>query len=333
MKDYFYSQCLFILCSFFISFHGPEFFVLYYLSGEGGASSGHLSLIENIKMIGWGSSLVVPWLRLYTSTAGGLCSISGQGTKILHALWYGQKIKIKEIVGQKIQEILAILWFLSQKYLLVCVRQSGQNLRRLCANSAKSLIDLWTVCSMPCSRRSGRRQQLEDWKDFAESTAAAAAVAKSLQLCSTLCDPMDCSPPGPSVHGIFQARVLEWGAIAFSGRKYSSVTQSCLTLCDPMNRRTPGLPVHHQLPEFTQTLVHWVSDAIHLIFCCPLLLLPPIPPSIRVFSNESTLHTNRWGNSGNCVRLYLGAPKLLQMVTAAMKLKDTYSLEGKLWPT
>ena len=45
---------------------------------------------------------------------------------------------------------------------------------------------------------------------------AAAAAAKSLQLCLTLRDPMDCSPPGSSVHGIFQARVLEWGAIAFS---------------------------------------------------------------------------------------------------------------------
>ena len=44
-----------------------------------------------------------------------------------------------------------------------------------------------------------------------------AAAAKSLQSCPTLCDPMDCSPPGSSVHGIFQARVLEWGAIAFSG--------------------------------------------------------------------------------------------------------------------
>ena len=44
----------------------------------------------------------------------------------------------------------------------------------------------------------------------------AAAAAKSLQLCPTLCDPMDCSLPGSSVHGIFQARVLEWGAIAFS---------------------------------------------------------------------------------------------------------------------
>ena len=42
---------------------------------------------------------------------------------------------------------------------------------------------------------------------------------------------------------------------------------------------------------------------------------------------------NRWGNSGNSVRLFWGAPKSLLMVTAAMKLKDTYSLEGKLWPT
>ena len=72
--------------------------------------------------------------------------------------------------------------------------------------------------------------------------------------------------------------------------QFSSVTQSCPTLCDPMNRSTPGLPVHHQLPESTQTHVHWVGDAIqpfHLL--CPLLLLPSIFPSIRVFSNESAL--------------------------------------------
>ena len=43
---------------------------------------------------------------------------------------------------------------------------------------------------------------------------------------------------------------------------FSSVAQSCLTLCDPMNRSTPGLPVHHQLPEFTQTHVHRVGDAV-----------------------------------------------------------------------
>ena len=72
--------------------------------------------------------------------------------------------------------------------------------------------------------------------------------------------------------------------------QFSSVTRSCPTLFDPMNPSTPGLPVHHQLPEFTQTHVHRVSDAIsYLIFCCPLLLLPRIPPSIKVFSNESTL--------------------------------------------
>ena len=78
------------------------------------------------------------------------------------------------------------------------------------------------------------------------------------------------------------------------GWSVSSVTQSCLTLCDPMNHSTQGLPVHHQLPEFTQTHVHWVGDAIqpsHPV--SSHLLLPPIPPSIRVFSNESTPHT-KW---------------------------------------
>ena len=56
-----------------------------------------------------------------------------------------------------------------------------------------------------------------------------------------------------------------------------------------MDCSTPGLHVHHQLPEFTQTHVHWVGDAIdHLTLCC-CLLLPSIFPSIRVFSSESTL--------------------------------------------
>ena len=60
--------------------------------------------------------------------------------------------------------------------------------------------------------------------------------------------------------------------------QFSSVAQSCATLCDPMNRSTPGLPVHHHLPEFTQTQVHRVSDAIQ-----PSHLLsshsPPAPNS------------------------------------------------------
>ena len=75
--------------------------------------------------------------------------------------------------------------------------------------------------------------------------------------------------------------------------QFSSVSQLCPTLCDPMNRSTPGLPVHHQLPEFTETHVHQVMPSSHLILCHPLLLLPLIPPSIRVFSNESTLRM-RW---------------------------------------
>ena len=70
----------------------------------------------------------------------------------------------------------------------------------------------------------------------------------------------------------------------------SSVTQSCPTLCDPTNCSTPGLPVHHQLPESTQTHVHRVDDAIQPSHpLSPLLLLPSIFPSVRVFSNESAL--------------------------------------------
>ena len=86
------------------------------------------------------------------------------------------------------------------------------------------------------------------------------------------------------------------------GYQFSSVTQSCLTLCYPMNCSMAGLPVHHQLPEFTQTHVHWVHWVIppnHLILCRPLFLLPPIPPSIRVLSNESTLRI-RWPKYWSC---------------------------------
>ena len=61
---------------------------------------------------------------------------------------------------------------------------------------------------------------------------------------------------------------------------FSSVAQSCPTLHGPIDCSTPGLPVHHQLPEFVQT---------HLVVCRPLLLLPSISPSIRVFSSESAL--------------------------------------------
>ena len=89
--------------------------------------------------------------------------------------------------------------------------------------------------------------------------------------------------------------------------QFSSVSQSCLTLCDPMDCSTPGLSVHHQLPESTQTHLHWVGDAIQPSY--PLLLLflsPSIFPSIRVFSNESDLHIRwpqYWSFSFNISRL------------------------------
>ena len=73
--------------------------------------------------------------------------------------------------------------------------------------------------------------------------------------------------------------------------RFSSVVQSCLTLCDPMDYSTPGFPVHHQLPELAQTHIHQVGDALqpsHPLL--PLLLLPSIFPSIRVFFNDSVLH-------------------------------------------
>ena len=77
--------------------------------------------------------------------------------------------------------------------------------------------------------------------------------------------------------------------------QFSQVTQSCPTLCDPMNCSTPGISVHYQLLKFTPKLmsIELVMPSSHLILCCPLLLLPSIPPSIRIFSNESTL-CMRW---------------------------------------
>ena len=74
--------------------------------------------------------------------------------------------------------------------------------------------------------------------------------------------------------------------------QFSSVAQLCLSLCDPMDCSTPGLPVHHQLPESTQTHVHWVGDAIQPSHS----LLPPSPPAFNLsqhqglFQRVSSLH-------------------------------------------
>ena len=86
----------------------------------------------------------------------------------------------------------------------------------------------------------------------------------------------------------------KFGRSSISSVQFSSAAQSCLTLCDPMNHSTPGLPVHHQLPEFTRLMsIKSMMPSSHLILWRPLLLLPTIPPSVRVFSNESILRM-RW---------------------------------------
>ena len=80
-------------------------------------------------------------------------------------------------------------------------------------------------------------------------------------------------------------------AKAFDCVQFISVAQLCPTLCNSMNHSQPGLPVHHQPPEFTQTHVQWIGDAIQPSH--PLsfpFLLPSIFLNIRVFSNESALH-------------------------------------------
>ena len=77
--------------------------------------------------------------------------------------------------------------------------------------------------------------------------------------------------------------------------QFSSVAQSCPTLCDPMDGSTPGLPVHHQLPEFTQTHVHWVSDAIQPSH----LLLSPSPPAFNLSQHQGLFKWNQFFASGS----------------------------------
>ena len=184
-----------------------------------------------------------------------------------------------------------------------------------------------------------------------------------VQLCPALCDVMDCGPPGSSVHGILQARILEWVAIPYSKgsswprnqtwvsliagrsltiwatreatsscllispqshseddsadmdtRKFSLIlcTQnsqkmfiwcvqfsslqslSCVQLCDPMNHSTPGLPVHHQLPESTQTHVHWVGDPIQPSHP----LSSPSPPALNLSQHQGLF---QWVSSSHQV--------------------------------
>ena len=110
--------------------------------------------------------------------------------------------------------------------------------------------------------------------------------------------------------------------------QYSSDAQSCPTLCDPMNRNTPGLPVHHQLPELTQP-IESVMPSSRLILGRPLLLLPPIPPSITVFSNESTLRMT-WPKYGSFSFSIIPSKEIPGLISFRMDWLDLLAVQGTL---
>ena len=91
---------------------------------------------------------------------------------------------------------------------------------------------------------------------------AAAAAAKSLQSCLTLCDPRDGSPPGSAIPGILQARIPEWVTVSFCNAcMHANLLQSCLTLCDPMDSSPPGSSIHRILQA---RILEWVAISFSL---------------------------------------------------------------------
>ena len=142
--------------------------------------------------------------------------------------------------------------------------------------------------------------------------------AKSFQLCLTLFDPSNCSPPGSSVHGILQARTLEWVAVpppgglphpgvklgshvSWIGRFFTSsatfvVVQSlsCIQLFVTQWTAAHLASLSFIFPSLPRLMsIESVMPSNHLVLCSPLLFLPSIFPSIGVFSSESALHI-RW---------------------------------------
>ena len=144
-----------------------------------------------------------------------------------------------------------------------------------------------------------------------------AAAAKSLQSCLTLCDPMDCSLPGTSVHGIFQARVLEWVAIAFSDKIARRNINNL--------RHADDTTLMAESEEELKSLLMKMKEEGEKF---------DLKLNIQKTKIMASGPITSWEIDGQTVETvsdcFGGAPKSLQMVTAAMKLKDAYSLEGKL---
>ena len=112
--------------------------------------------------------------------------------------------------------------------------------------------------------------------------------------------------------------------------QFSSVAQSCLALCDPMNCSTPGLPVRHQLPEFTQTHVHRVSDAIQPSHPLSSPSLPaPNPSQRQIFSNESTLRM-RWPKYWSFSFSIIPSKEIPGLISFRRDWLDLFAVQGTL---
>ena len=115
-----------------------------------------------------------------------------------------------------------------------------------------------------------------------------------------------------------------------SSVQFGSVAQSCLTLCDPMNCSTPGLPIHHQLPEFTQTHVHWVSDAIQPShpLSSPSAPAPNLSQHQSLY-NESTLRM-RWPKYWSFSFSIIPSKETPGLISFRMDWLDLLALQGTL---
>ena len=107
--------------------------------------------------------------------------------------------------------------------------------------------------------------------------------------------------------------------------QFSSGAQSCRTLCDPMDCSTPGLPVYHQLPEFTQTHVHWVGDAIQPFH----LLSSPSPPTFTLSQHQGSFPMSQlFPSSGQIIGASISASVLTKNIQGwfPLGLTDLISL-------
>ena len=112
--------------------------------------------------------------------------------------------------------------------------------------------------------------------------------------------------------------------------QFSSVAQSGLTLCNPLDYSMPGFPVHYQLPSLLKLMsIESGMPSNRLFLCCPLLLLPSIFPSIRVFSNESVLHI-RWPKYWSLSFSFSPSNEYSGLISFRMDWLDLPALQGTL---